>query len=61
MSEETLSLRKAAAHLGVPVSTFCGVVKSGRGPRYVRIGNVYRFAVGDLNQYRDDRTFGGTQ
>jgi hypothetical protein len=56
-----LSLRKAAARLNIPPSTFAAIVRSGKGPRHIRIGNVYRFDVGDLDQYRDVHTIEGAQ
>ncbi len=58
---KSLSLRKAAAHLNIPPTTFGGIVKSGRGPRHIRIGNVFRFEVRDLNQYLAAHTIEGVQ
>jgi hypothetical protein len=52
-----LSLRKSARHLNIPVSTFAGYVRAGHGPRHFRAGGICQFEVGDLDEWRDARTF----
>lgn len=56
-----LSLRKAAAHCHFPSSTFGSYVRTGRGPRHVRVGNVYRFEISDLDDWIRAHTVGASQ
>ena len=56
-----LSLRKSAAHLNIPVSTFGGYVRAGRGPRHIELCGLKLFEIADLDEWRNTRTVEGAQ
>jgi excisionase family DNA binding protein len=60
-SDETyLRDKKAAAkYLGVSLGTIDRMVMTGRGPRYVKVGNLVRFRIEDLAAFVEANTRGG--
>jgi hypothetical protein len=56
-----LSQRKAAAHLDIPVSTFAGYIRTGRGPRHIDLHGIRYFDVDDLDAWLAARTVEGAQ
>ena len=61
MSNPKLSLRKAAARVGMAPTTFGAIVRAGRGPRYVRVGNVYQITGPDVDAWLAAHTVDSAQ
>lgn len=54
------STREAANHLGVKPSTLEQWRWNGRGPRFVKVGRLARYRLGDLERFISARSFSNT-
>lgn len=58
---KSLSRRAAAEYLGVSPGTLANYEKRGIAPCHLRFHGVHRYAVADLDAWRDARTVEGAQ
>jgi predicted DNA-binding transcriptional regulator AlpA len=53
--DKHLSPAELAERYGVPIETVYGWNKTGRGPKYLRIGRHVRYRVADVLKWEDTR------
>ncbi|RKE70655.1 hypothetical protein DFP91_2896 [Pseudorhodoplanes sinuspersici] len=56
-----LSRRKAAAYLGFAPNTLKSYEAKGAAPTHMRIGSTIRYALADLDAWREAHKAGGAQ
>lgn len=59
MDERHLSPEQLAQRLNLPLQTIYGWNKTGRGPRFLRVGRHVRYRLADVIRWEETRTVGG--